>query len=206
MWNTKQTIYITAHSMHCLKPWQLFEMLQKSGIWKIRCLGLSFPQYGRMCMYTYMLLWINENAYISWLLQMKIKHMQMCLLTCLFLLFRSACWKWSVAHNSEEADQVYSNQGIFIIMSPLSFWQDLQNHLHYQSEMVLWLCFFRMQHIIVAPSLPSVILNDTMRATVRNYVFHHQVIAEYLHIGNSSVNWPKSTVCFRYTLSLHQHR
>lgn len=123
--------------------------------------------------------------------------------TCLFLLFRSACWKRSVAHNPEEADQVYSNQGTFIIMS---FWQDLQNHLHYRSEMVLWLCFFRMKHKTVAPSLPSVILNDTMCATVRSYVFHDQVIAEYLHIAKSSVNWPKSTVCFRYTLSLHQHR
>lgn len=117
MWNTKQKVYITVYSMCCLKPWQLFELLRKSSIWKIRCLGLSLSQYRRMCMYKYMLLWINENPYISLLLQMEIKHMHMCPLICLFLLFRSACRKWSVAHNPEEADQVYSNQGILIIMS-----------------------------------------------------------------------------------------
>lgn len=26
---------------------------------------------------------------------------------------RSACWKWSTAHNPEEVDQVHTNQGTF---------------------------------------------------------------------------------------------
>lgn len=58
----------------------------------------------------------------------------------------------------------------------------------------------------IAPSYPSIIMNDTLHSLVRIYVFQYQIIVEYLHLDNSSVNWPKSALWFRYIVSLQQNK